>query len=162
MNLFLQELTGGLPEGAELARLIIRLVAAAVLGAVVGLEREWFGKPAGLRTHMLVSLGAALFVVACLEFEMSASDLSRVIQGLATGIGFLGAGAILKRAQEREISGLTTAAGIWLTAAVGVAVGLGRLGAAMLAVLLTWVILSGLGHLERHMEKTKKNKPPLR
>jgi putative Mg2+ transporter-C (MgtC) family protein len=161
MNVFLEELTGGLPDGAQLARIIIRLVAAAVLGAVIGLEREWLGKPAGLRTHMLVSLGAALFVVACLEFEMSPSDLSRVIQGLATGVGFLGAGAILKRAEEREITGLTTAAGIWLTAAVGVAVGLGRLGSAILAVLLTWVILSVLGRLEGHMDNARKKQPPL-
>lgn len=86
------------------------------------------GKPAGLRTHMLVALGSALFVVASLEFGMSSSDLSRVIQGLATGIGFIEGGAIFKLNEEREITGLTTAAGIWLTAAVGVAVGDGALG----------------------------------
>ncbi|TLD41077.1 MAG: Mg(2+) transport ATPase protein C [Candidatus Jettenia ecosi] len=76
---------------------------------------------------MLVALGASLFVLISLEFGMSSSDLSRVIQGLATGIGFIGGGAILKLTKEREITGLTTAAGIWLTAAVGVAVGVGPL-----------------------------------
>ncbi len=79
---------------------------------------------------------------------MDSADLSRVIQGLATGIGFIGGGAILKLSQEREIQGLTTAAGIWMTAAMGVAVGLGRIGLAFLCVALTWFILSVIGKLE--------------
>jgi putative Mg2+ transporter-C (MgtC) family protein len=97
---------------------------------------------------MLVALGAALFVIAPLEFGMSSEGMSRVVQGLATGIGFLGAGAILKMEREREITGLTTAAGVWLTAAIGVAVGLGRWGSAALGVALTWVILAVLGRFE--------------
>lgn len=153
MDAFLKELTDGLPDATQIERVIIRLIAAAVLGAVVGIQRERAGKPAGLRTHMLVSLGAALFVIACLEFGMSAGDLSRVIQGLATGIGFIGGGAILKLTDEREITGLTTAAGIWLTAAVGVAVGLGRWGSAALAVILTWMILAILVQIEIQKEK---------
>jgi len=153
MDDFLKELTDGLPAAAQIARIVIRLIAAALLGAVVGIQRERAGKPAGLRTHMLVALGAALFVIASLESGMSSSDLSRVIQGLATGIGFIGGGAILKLTEEREITGLTTAAGIWLTAAVGVAVGLGRWGLAALSVILTWIILAIVGQIEYRNEK---------
>ena len=86
---------------------------------------------------------------------MSSDDLSRVIQGVATGIGFIGGGAILKRTAEREISGLTTAAGLWLTTAVGIAVGLGRVGLAALAVTLTWIILSTLTRVERMVARRR-------
>lgn len=153
MDAFLRELLSGLPDWMQVERVIVRLTVAALLGAVVGIQREQAGKPAGLRTHMLVALGAALFVISCLEFGMSSSDLSRVIQGLATGIGFIGGGAILKLTDEREITGLTTAAGIWLTAAVGVAAGLGRWGSAALSVILTWIILAIIGRIEARNEK---------
>ena len=156
MNVWLDELGLGLPDAREVARVSVRMIGAALLGGVVGIQRERVGKAAGVRTHMLVALGAALFVIAPLQFGMSESDLSRVIQGLTTGIGFIGAGAILKDAAEREIAGLTTAAGIWMTAAVGVAVGLGQLGTAILSVFLTWIILSVLGRLERRMGKEDK------
>ena len=152
MDALVNELASGLPDAAQLARVSVRLLAAALLGAVIGYEREAAGKAAGLRTHMLVSLGAALFVIGGLESGMDAEDLSRIIQGLATGIGFVGAGAILKLDEERKIRGLTTAAGIWLTAAVGVAAGLGRWGAAGVGVLLTWIILTGLVELERRAQ----------
>jgi putative Mg2+ transporter-C (MgtC) family protein len=148
MEALLKELASGLPDAAQVAHVVVRLMAAALLGAVIGMQREHAGKPAGLRTHMLVALGAALFVIAPLEFGMPPEDMSRIVQGLATGIGFLGAGAILKMEREREITGLTTAAGIWLTAAVGVAVGLGRWGSAALGVAMTWVILAVLGRYE--------------
>lgn len=153
MEAFLKELTAGLPDGAQIARVVFRLTLAALLGALIGLQREYAGKPAGLRTHMLVALGATLFVVASLEFGMSPGDMSRVVQGLATGIGFLGAGAILKLREEREITGLTTAAGIWLTAAIGVAVGLGRWGSAALGVVLTVIILAALGGIESRVDR---------
>jgi len=156
VNIFLTELADGWPDGAQLARILIRLTAAALLGAIIGFQRETMGKAAGLRTHMLVAAGAALFVVACLESGMSSDGLSRVIQGLATGIGFIGAGAILKLAEEREITGLTTAASIWMTAAVGVAVGLGRWGSAVISVVLTWVILAVLGRMEFWMKKGRE------
>lgn len=149
MNIFFEELTGGIPGWTEAERIIIRLIAATLLGAVIGFQRERAGKPAGLRTHMLVAMGSALFVLGSAAAEMSMEGLSRVIQGLATGIGFIGAGAILKLHQEREIEGLTTAAGIWMTAAVGVAAGLGRIGLALLSVILTWIVLALLGRLER-------------
>ena len=159
MDIILEELTAGLPDAKQLAPIVIRLLVAMLLGAVVGIQREQTGKPAGVRTHMLVSLGAALFVLAPVEAGMGSDDLSRVIQGLATGIGFIGGGAILKRSEEREIQGLTTAAGISphlvlmfpLAAAMGVAAGLGRIGMALLSALLTWFILAIIGMAEHRM-----------
>jgi putative Mg2+ transporter-C (MgtC) family protein len=147
MELLWDELLGGLGNWHEFLRVMVRLVGAACLGAVAGLQRERAGKPAGLRTHMLVSLGAAVFVIVPIEVGMSAA-LPNVLQGVATGIGFIGAGAILKLHEDRDIQGLTTAAGIWMTAAVGVAVALGGLGIAILATLLMWTILSVLGRIE--------------
>ncbi|HZF39886.1 MAG TPA: MgtC/SapB family protein [Blastocatellia bacterium] len=147
----LEELTAGLPDARQFARIVIRLLLAMLLGAIVGVQRQQTGKPAGLRTHMLVALGAALFVLAPEESGMTSADLSRVIQGLATGIGFLGGGAILKLSEERDIRGLTSAAGIWMTAAIGVAVGLGRLWMAMLSVFLTWFILAVVDKFERRI-----------
>jgi putative Mg2+ transporter-C (MgtC) family protein len=134
-------------------RVIVRLMAAALLGAVIGIQRESVGKAAGLRTHMLVACGGALFIAACYESGMSSEGMSRVIQGLATGIGFIGAGAILKLADQREVTGLTTAASIWMTAAVGVAAGLGRWGSAVVSVVMTWFILAVLGRVEFWMKK---------
>lgn len=148
METLLNELKSGWPDGGHLARVLVRLTAAVCLGAVIGYQREIVGKAAGLRTHMLVSGGAALFVMACLKSEMSLEGLSRVIQGLATGIGFIGAGAILKLTEERQITGVTTAASIWMTAAVGVAVGLGHWGLAAISVAWTWVILAVVGRME--------------
>jgi Uncharacterized membrane protein len=107
-----EELIGGLPDARQIARMVIRLLAAMLFGAVIGIQREQTGKPAGRRTHMLVALGAVLFVLAPVEVGMTSADLSRVIQGLATGIGFIGGGAIHKLSEERDIQGLTMAAGI--------------------------------------------------
>ena len=115
MDAVFKEIADGLPDATQVAQVLVRLLAAALFGAVVGLQRAHAGKPAGVRTHMLVALGAALLVVAAIESGISQNDLSRVIQGIATGIGFIGAGAILKLSEEREITGLTTASGIWLT-----------------------------------------------
>ncbi|MBS0660761.1 MAG: MgtC/SapB family protein [Verrucomicrobia bacterium] len=144
-----EELTAGLPDWLEIERISLRLIAALVLGGVIGWERERAGKAAGLRTHMLVSLASALFVVGGTAAGMSSADLSRVIQGIAAGLGFLGAGTIMKHDRNMEIEGLTTAAGIWMTAAVGVTVGLGRIGLAALAVLLGWVVLALVNALDR-------------
>jgi putative Mg2+ transporter-C (MgtC) family protein len=145
MEILFEELTGGLPDWDELARSVIRLVAAMILGAIIGYERESAGKAAGLRTHILVAMGSALFIISSAAAEIPLNELSRVVQGVATSIGFIGAGAILKRRDAQEIEGLTTAAGIYMTAAAGVAVGLGQLGLAALSVILTWVVLSLLG-----------------
>src|SRR6188768_3189864 len=115
-----------LPDASGATHLVTRMGVAIVLGGVLGYERESRGKDAGLRTHILVSLGSALFVLIPQQAGMSDDALSRIIQGMATGIGFVGAGAILKLTEERRIEGLTTAAGIWLTATIGIAAGLGR------------------------------------
>lgn len=151
METLLEELTRGLPTKIEVTRVAIRLLASMFLGAIIGLEREHSGKPAGLRTHMLVALGSAMFVLGSASIEMTMDGLSRVIQGVATGIGFLGAGAILKHRDEKEIEGLTTAAGIWLTAAMGVAVAMGRLGLAIAGVVLTWLVLWAMSYLSRRI-----------
>jgi putative Mg2+ transporter-C (MgtC) family protein len=149
-----------LPDPAQLVRVVVRLVTAALLGGLVGAEREWVGKAAGLRTHMLVSLGAALFVIAPSEAGLDQGDLGRIIQGIAAGIGFIGAGTILKRAEREEIQGLTTAAGIWLTAAIGVAVGVGRIWLPLLAVLCAWLILHVLGTAERRLSPAQAASEP--
>jgi putative Mg2+ transporter-C (MgtC) family protein len=139
---------GDVPSAAEFFRIALRLLSAVVLGGLVGLEREAAGKAAGLRTHMLVALGAALALVVAYRMEMPSADQSRVIQGLVTGIGFLGGGAILKLTDERRIRGLTTAAGIWMTASIGIAAGAGMLTTACMATLLTFVVLRLLQLLE--------------
>jgi putative Mg2+ transporter-C (MgtC) family protein len=129
-------------DGSGIVRIVVRLCVAVVLGGVLGWERESVGAPAGLRTHMLVSLGSALFVLIPLQAGMRLDDLSRVLQGITAGIGFLGAGAILKQRDRNDVRGLTTAASIWLTAALGVAAGMGREATALLSTLFALVILA--------------------
>lgn len=143
----LAEEFSSLPDAAEVTRVMVRLLLAALLGGIVGYEREHKGKAAGLRTHMLVAMGAALFVLVPERGGMDIADMSRVIQGVVAGVGFLGAGAIIKRHSEEQVQGLTTAAGIWMTAAIGVACGLGREAVALLATLLAIVILVMLPHV---------------
>ncbi len=129
-------------DASSIVRIVVRLLVAVVLGGVLGWERESVGAPAGLRTHMLVSLGSALFVLIPLQAGMKMEDLSRVLQGVTAGIGFLGAGAILKQRDRNDVRGLTTAASIWLTAALGVAAGMGREATALLSTLFALVILA--------------------
>ncbi len=148
MDIIWEELTHGLPDTRQFIQVLIRLIASAFLGAAIGLQRERVGKPAGIKTHILATLGTTVFVLACAGYGMSSDGLSRVIQGIATGIGFLGAGAILKLDASRDIKGLTTAASIWISAAIGVAVGLGVLGLALLATILTLIVLAVLGRIE--------------
>ena len=138
-----------LPDVDYLARVTWRLVGAAVLGGLIGAEREYVGKAAGLRTHMTVALGAAAFVLIALEATPSNPDLAPVIQGIAAGIGFIGAGTILKRSSAESIQGLTTAATIWLTAAVGAATGAGHGWLAVVCVVTAWVILTIMTTVER-------------
>jgi len=156
MDILWQELIGGFPDRHRLAVVLIRLIAATLLGAMVGIERERAGKPAGLRTHMLVSLGTAVVVLACADANMSVDGLSRVIQGIVTGIGFVGAGTILKLNEQREIKGLTTAAGLWMTAAIGVACGLGGIGLAVIGTIVALLILA-LEHVIDTRIRTRKN-----
>jgi putative Mg2+ transporter-C (MgtC) family protein len=153
MTILWNEITSGLPNPEQLEHVAIRLIAAALLGAVIGIQRSYAGKPAGLRTHILVSAGSAVFILAGSGVGMSLDGQSRVIQGIVTGIGFIGAGSILKLENKEEIQGLTTAAGIWMTAAIGAAIGLGSLGIALLGTLLTVVILSFAGTLEKKLPR---------
>ena len=153
MDVLWEELTRGLSNRQELERVIVRLLAATILGAIVGFERERAGKPAGLRTHTLVCLGTAVFVLVCTSVGMSSDGLSRVIQGIITGIGFIGAGSILKVTEQHAIKGLTTAAAVWMTAAIGVGVGLGAIGIAALTTLLAIIILAVVGAIEGRAEK---------
>ncbi len=156
MDLLWQELTTGFPDRTRLGIVAIRVIAAVLLGGFLGIERERTGKPAGFRTHMLVCLGTAVVVVACTEAKMSVEGLSRVVQGIVTGIGFIGAGSILKLSEQQKIKGLTTAAGLWVTAVIGVSVGLGALGLAVIATLLTLLVL-GLEHMLDSRIARKKN-----
>jgi putative Mg2+ transporter-C (MgtC) family protein len=137
-----------IPDLQALGRVSVRLIAALLLGALIGYQRERSGKAAGLRTHMLVALGTALFVVSAVGYGMGEDALSRVIQVLATGIGFLGAGAILKIHEDKEIRGLTTAAGVWMTAAASVAIGLGQIVLGLIGGVLAWIVLAVLDRFE--------------
>lgn len=135
--------------------LTFRLTMALLAGGAIGWNRQATGKPAGLRTHMLVSLGAALFVLLPLLSSTSTSidSVSRAIQGVATGVGFLGAGEILHQSSEKSakpnVKGLTSAATIWLTAALGMIAGCGFWQLGLLSTLMTLFILSAAKKLER-------------
>ncbi len=145
------ELGRGWPSADEAGRYILRMLFAAAAGATVGLQRESSGKPAGLRTHMLVALGTASIVISAVQLAYPADAMSRVLGGVSTGIGFIGAGTILKRARAGEVIGLTTAAGLWMTAALGVAAGLGQYFIVMLGALVTVLVLAGVQRIEQHI-----------
>ncbi len=146
--------------------IMIRLLVAVSIGGVIGFNRYRLGKPAGLRTHMLVALGAALMVLIPLQIGTSPSPdaISRTVQGVATGIGFLGAGEILQsvnaakelqteaqphRLTQPTIQGLTSAASIWTTAALGLATGCGLWVTSLVGLLLVWFILMTAAQLEK-------------
>lgn len=145
------------PDAAQATRIVVRLGVAALLGGALGWEREQAGKAAGVRTHMLVAMGAALFVLVAQQAGIATADNSRVLQGIIAGVGFLGAGTILKGDAEGQVKGLTTAAGIWLTAAIGVAAGLGLEATAVLSTLLALVVLWAIPVL--HDKVTRSAKP---
>lgn len=129
---------------------ILRISLAIVLSGLVGLERQLYGRWAGLRTLITVGLGTCTFTLIGLHVtENSPAELTRVIQGVTAGIGFLGAGTILKMTDQVEVKGLTTASSIWLTAAVGMACGLGLFVLAVIATLASLVVLIVLKPLER-------------
>jgi putative Mg2+ transporter-C (MgtC) family protein len=129
-----------------------RLALAGVLGAFLGIQRERVHSAAGLRTHILVAVGAALIVLSGVQSGFGHDASSRVIQGIVAGIGFLGAGTILKIGERVEVHGLTTAASIWLTAAVGVAAGLGHLWLAGVATVIGFLVLGPLRRLEKRSQ----------
>jgi putative Mg2+ transporter-C (MgtC) family protein len=132
-----------LHDVAEITRVCVRLLVAMVLGGLLGYERELRGTAAGLRTHMLVAVGAALFVLVPLQAGTQLADMSRVLQGVIAGIGFLGAGAIIKLG-EQQVRGVTTAASIWATAAIGIAAGMGREATAILSTVFALIILAAI------------------
>jgi putative Mg2+ transporter-C (MgtC) family protein len=131
-----------IPDASTLTLITVRLVVAAMLGGILGYERERKGRSAGVRTHMLVAVGAALFVIGPLQSGMEVGDLSRVLQGVVQGIGFLGAGAIMVRSAQHQIEGLTTAASIWATAGIGIIAGLGLEATAVLSTAIVLLILA--------------------
>lgn len=149
------------------SEIAIRLAMAAICGAAIGFERENQRKPAGLRTHMLVALGSAAFTIASLQMDQMENlkidashiqiDPSRVIQGIAGGIGFLGAGAILR--SNGSIYGLTTAATIWVVGAVGICCALGSYVLAATTSVMAVFIASGLGILESWLFSHKPGAP---
>ena len=146
------------PETEFLMRVTSRLGVAALLGGLIGIEREWMGKAAGLRTHMTVALGCAAFMLVVIESSTDAGNISRAIQGIAAGIGFIGAGTILKRGEEEDIKGLTTAATIWLAAAVGAAAGAGQGWIAVIGVAIAFLILSIFSGIDRWLARKRAEK----
>ncbi|HTN30116.1 MAG TPA: MgtC/SapB family protein [Pseudomonas sp.] len=134
-------------------RIALRLGLAALFGALLGFEREHHGKAAGIRTHMMVAVGSALFVLASVLSGAEEDAMSRVIQGIIAGVGFLCAGTILKSDNDRDVKGLTTAAGVWLTAAIGIATGLGSILLALLGTLLGLFILNIVPRLVDRCER---------
>lgn len=134
-----------------------RVLLAALMGAVLGLEREWRGKEAGLRTNTLIAIGAALFTAMSMA---SAGDPGRIAAQVVTGVGFLGAGAIMRTGAN--VHGLTTAALIWVNAAIGVAAGAGHLRLAAMCTGITLAAMLVLIPLDRHFEHRKPSKllPP--
>lgn len=145
-----------IPDATQITRITLRLLVAAALGGLLGYERESQGKSAGVRTHMLVAIGAALFVLIPQQAGASTADLTRVLQGLIAGVGFLGAGAIILGTKQVETQGLTTAAGIWVTAAIGAAAGMGRESTAVLSTLVALFALSVVPWIVRDCIKSKK------
>jgi putative Mg2+ transporter-C (MgtC) family protein len=139
-----------------------RLLLATALGAAVGLEREYRQKPAGLRTNILIAVGSALFTILSVEMTKGVGDPSRVAGQIVTGIGFLGGGAILRSGDA--IHGMTTAATIWVNAAIGVAAGTGQFALAALVTALTLVVLAALPPIEIYFEKRAgwpdRHRPP--
>jgi putative Mg2+ transporter-C (MgtC) family protein len=141
-------------QNLEWLDVVARLVSAVLAGAVLGINRDLHHKPAGLRTHALVSLGSAMVVVVAASIgEASAETVGRAIQGLVTGVGFIGAGVILHHDAERRVVGLTTAASIWVAAALGVACGGGDWVVALLGLALTLGVLVFGGPIERVWER---------
>lgn len=145
-----------LPNLEQVTRVCVRLLMALLLAGAIGYERERNAKSAGLRTHMMVGLGSALFVLLPLQAGMLLADMSRVLQGVMTGIGFLGAGTIIKLNDEQRVRGLTTASSIWTTAAIGVAAGMGFQTTAALITILALFILGLLGRVEHHDDDDPK------
>jgi putative Mg2+ transporter-C (MgtC) family protein len=132
--------------------LVLRVVLAAVLGGVLGLERELRGKAAGVRTNTLVAVGAALFMIVSIRLgQMEGGSVDRIAAQVVTGVGFLGGGAILR--SSRSVHGMTTAATIWVNAAVGMAAGAGLFAEAVTTTVIALIVLAALPSVERWAER---------
>lgn len=142
-----------LPDAGTITVIVVRLLTATVLGGMLGLERESKGRAAGLKTHILVSIGSALFVMAPLLMGIAPGDVTRVMQGIVSGIGFLGAGAIIKLERDERIEGLTTAAGIWMVSAVGMAAGMGMEVMALATTLIGLAVVNTIPRIMRNQEQ---------
>lgn len=135
-----------------------RLALAMVFGGAIGLNREWEGKPAGLRTHALVAMGSALFTIVGLLFGAGdTSAASRILQGVTAGVGFIGAGVIMRRPEINDVQGLTTAAAIWLVSAVGAAAGAGLWRTSLVALGLGLIVLIAGEAIDRWLHSEKRN-----
>jgi putative Mg2+ transporter-C (MgtC) family protein len=137
--------------------ILLRLCLALLVGGIIGWERQLRHKPAGLRTHMLVSMGSALFILIPLAMgknENGRDAIERVIQGIAAGVGFLGAGEILRQSQQErgevEVHGLTSAAAIWVSAALGTAAGCGLWEMALIGAFMSLFVLRVVKKIEHH------------
>jgi putative Mg2+ transporter-C (MgtC) family protein len=143
---------------------VIRMFWALAIGCIIGVDRDLHGKPTGMKTLGLVSLGACLTTMAAMGFGNHGpsmnSDASRAIQGIVTGIGFLGAGVIMKTPGQYRIRGLTTAASIWVTAAVGIVCGLGVWSVAVIATVMLIALLVIGRKVEKALHKQWIKKPP--
>jgi putative Mg2+ transporter-C (MgtC) family protein len=133
-----------------------RLGLAVLLGAAIGINREWQRKPAGLRTHALVALGGALFtLIGLLLRPDDPSALGRILQGITAGIGFIGAGVIMRRPDLQDVQGLTTAAAIWVVAAIGVAAGAGLWQTSLIALGLAFFVLVAGEAIDNWLQRAK-------
>ena len=144
--------------------ILLRLTAAVLIGSLVGLDRNLHGKPTGVRTLGLVALGAALLTMASTDFlqvdgHADPSAVSRVIQGLVTGIGFLGAGVITRHEGSDQVKGLTTAAAIWITAVLGILCGMGSWQIALIALVIVFLLFVVGKRVERTLHRRFLAKP---
>jgi putative Mg2+ transporter-C (MgtC) family protein len=143
---------------------VIRMLVAVAIGCIVGIDRDLHVKPTGMKTLGLVSLGACLATMSALGFAMGApspnADVSRVVQGIVTGIGFLGAGVIIQNPDQNRVRGLTTAASIWVTAAVGIVCGLGLWSVALAATAILIVLMTAGRVIEKSLHRQWLQKPP--
>lgn len=137
----------------DIRQYLYPMLVALVLGAAIGLERELHRKPAGLRTNMLICMGAALFTIISKHMGANTDSETRIIQGVVTGVGFLGAGVLIH--QQGSVHGLTTAATIWLVTAIGIACGTRLYCLSIVATILAILVLMGLNPIERKINKNK-------
>ena len=136
---------------------ILPLIVAMVLGALIGIEREVHSKPAGLRTNALICMGAAAFMVIAQRIGLGNDAVSRMTAGIVTGVGFIGGGAVLR--DRTNISGVTTAATIWVVTSIGIACGMRLYDMAVSITVLSLIVLAVFGPLDRKIRKTKDPEP---